>query len=779
MTPFLVILGLELTAGEVLAIAGGISLLIAAKQINDFLANPDNARRLNFELENIGEKLGEMAKPGAVGAASTESAAKALEGLRESRRHLEVLGKQLQGTAEVGQQLLNKVTGLLNQIDNLTADLSTQVQLGPVSVAEPPPSVPPVIPAYQAPPISPTMPDISDFGRRELAKPLPIPINGTEFWRDLRFPTQTSTHPSPDRPLIPHPTLILPNDFGQGSTTPPKEPSRTAPPPSLPIPTWRKPNYGRIPDPRTVRPLPSDGLSLPDFSNVQPLPSSDATGFPRSPAIPQEITQAPTDTNQPRCQEPDSWIETFKQLLKEFGEELGEELGQQAIEDMSDRAGKQFQEAFEARAEAIRRNPNFDKDKPDLAALMKQVIGKKYSDLSPDVVRDLKKYYEVVNNPDGSIKLNRHKGHGGGKDPTLPLIQFHKATGRIIPESINRRANGPNLSAEYAKQHGFNPGVGKVFEQQANIRSQLQGAVQFHHLITWSTWASHELTQAIQSQINQLPASQRKGVPGRDHGLNLIAAFRSPESRQAYENALRTNPTAAQNIQQLQARGNFLTEVFHNGSHPGWDRHVQDVLAEQVKSLKRDHPGKKLSEMPPAALNKAYENAVTTLRNDLNRVNQKIRDRRPLTDKESDWTKDYCPTPESEPHHRISQTPQRNQVSMPNLGRAYEESRASTSANVGFRMADIQELALRQFEADPRWRKRKAMAQELAMETPSAQASQMNGSSNPIWGELLQSARTLNEFNNQQVDTNPSQSPAIAETIQSAHHKIQGGFEIG
>jgi hypothetical protein len=41
MTPFLLILGLEFTAGEVLAIAGGISLLIAAKQMNDFLANPD------------------------------------------------------------------------------------------------------------------------------------------------------------------------------------------------------------------------------------------------------------------------------------------------------------------------------------------------------------------------------------------------------------------------------------------------------------------------------------------------------------------------------------------------------------------------------------------------------------------------------------------------------------------------------------------------------------------------------------------------------------------
>jgi hypothetical protein len=776
MTPFLVILGLELTAGEVLAIAGGISLLIAAKQMNDFLANPDNARRLNLELERVGEKLGEMATLGAVGAASTESAAKALEGLRESRRHLEVLSKQLHGTAEAGQQLLNKVTGLLNQIDSLTADLSTQVQSGQSSPSEP--TAPATTPSPPIPldlPLTPIDNQVGDRARRELQRTEPVPSSG-RWWESIVLRGPSATRPSTTHyPSSPTGSPIILETFGGV--------------PANEVPIQQDLNQTRDIINRTNPPwmggrAPTHISNIPVTTTSQPGDwtgsNAQTGGRSRTRQRTRTRSEAPTDIAQPpQCPEPGSWIETFKQLLKEFGEEIGEELGQQAIEDMSNRAGKQFQEAFEARAEAIRRNPNFDKDKPDLAALMKQVIGKKYSDLSPDVVRDLKKYYEVVNNPDGSIKLNRHKGHGGGKDPTLPLIQFHKATGRIIPESINRRANGPNLSAEYAKQHGFNPGVGKVFEQQANIRSQLQGAVQFHHLITWSTWASHELTQAIQSQINQLPASQRKGVPGRDHGLNLIAAFRSPESRQAYENALRTNPTAAQNIQQLQARGNFLTEVFHNGSHPGWDRHVQDVLAEQVKSLKRDHPGKKLSEMPPAALNKAYENAVTTLRNDLNRVNQKIRDRRPLTDKESDWTKDYCPTPESEPHHRISQTPQRNQVSMPNLGRAYEESRASTSANVGFRMADIQELALRQFEADPRWRKRKAMAQELAMETPSAQASQMNGSSNPIWGELLQSARTLNEFNNQQVDTNPSQSPAIAETIQSAHHKIQGGFEIG
>jgi hypothetical protein len=522
--------------------------------------------------------------------------------------------------------------------------------------------------------------------------------------------------------------------------------------------------------PTPSRPKPRTNTATPVYSVSQEtnLPLWDV-GSSASPAIPHTQEEAPTDTNQPRCQEPDSWIETFKQLLKEFGEELGEELGQQAIEDMSDRAGKKFQEAFEARAEAIRRNPDFDKGKPDLAELMKKVIGKKYSDLSPDVISDLKKYYDVANNPDGSTTLSRQNGRGGGKDPTLPLIQVDRATGRVIPESISRRANGANLSVEYAEQYRFNPGVGKIFAQQANIKSQLQGAIQFHHLIPWATWAKHELTQAIQSQIN-------RGVElhGRDNGRNLIAAFRSPADRQAYENAIRTNPTAARNIQQLQAGGNFLTEVFHNGSHRGWDEHVQNVLSKQVESLREKYPGKKLSELPPSVLNTAYENATQRLRADLNRVNQKIRDRQPLTDEENKWTKDYCPAPESTPHRRISQTLQQNQPS--NSGRAYEKSRALTPENIGFDMAKIERQALDRFRAS-RWPKLQSIAQELAREALPQKASQINPSRNIMWEELLQSARALNELNNQQADSNPLQP--IDKTIQATHNKDKGGFEIG
>jgi hypothetical protein len=765
MTPFLVILGLELTAGEVLAIAGGISLLIAAKQMNDFLANPDNARRLNLELERVGEKLGEMATLGAVGAASTESAAKALEGLRESRRHLEVLSKQLQGTAEVGQQLLNKVTGLLNQIDSLTADLSTQVQSGQSSPSEPTaPATTPSPPIPLDPPLTPIDNQVGDRARRELQRTEPVPSSG-RWWESIVLRDPSATRPSTTHyPSSPTGSPIILETFGgvPANEVPIQQDlngtrdiiNRTNPP-------WMG---GRAPThisniPVTTTSQPGDWTG----SNTQ------TGGRSRTRQRTQTRTEAPTDTAQPpQCPEPGSWIETFKQLLKEFGEELGEELGQQAIEYMSDRAGKKFQEAFEARAEAIRRNPDFDKDKPDLATLMNQVIGKKYSDLSLDVISNLKAYYIVkTDKQDGTITLARPSGQGSGQDPTLPLIQVDRATGRVIPESISRRANGLNLSVEYAKYHDFNPGVRNVFAQQANIKSQLQGAVQFHHLIPWATWASHELTQAIQSHIN------RGGqLHGRDNGRNLIAAFRTPADRQAYENAIKTNPTAARNIQQLQAGGNFLTEVFHNGSHRGWDEHVQNVLSKQVESLREKYPGKKLSELPPSVLNTAYENATQQLRADLNRVNQKIRDRQPLTDEENKWTKDYCPAPESTPHRRISQTLQQNQPS--NSGRAYEKSRDSTPENIGFDMAKIEREALDRFRAS-RWPDLRNMAQELAGETLSQQAPQINSSNNIMWEELLQSARSLNELNNQQADSNLPQP--LDQAIQAAHNK--GGFEIG
>jgi hypothetical protein len=44
-----------------------------------------------------------------------------------------------------------------------------------------------------------------------------------------------------------------------------------------------------------------------------------------------------------------------------------------------------------------------------------------------------------------------------------------------------------------------------------------------------------------------------------------------------------------------------------------------------------------------------------------------------------------------------------------------------------------------------------------------------------MWEELLQSARSLNELNNQQADSNLPQP--LDQAIQAAHNK--GGFEIG
>jgi hypothetical protein len=279
-----------------------------------------------------------------------------------------------------------------------------------------------------------------------------------------------------------------------------------------------------------------------------------------------------------------------------------------------------------------------DSDFSDI--LLEGVVGKRQEDLkkTPEgrkLLENLKSYYYWSPEKGFTYEIIKRRPGRGGPDPTVPALKVDQRTGIIIPGGTSNQRSGPDLSAVYAKEHKFNPAVSGVFGNQPGIAAKLIRGVQFHHITPWSIWGTNKLTQEMQRRIDKGEA-----VLGRDNAKNLVATFKSDKIKQQYMAEIKKDPATASTVRQLQSNGYFLTDVFHNGSHPGWNRFVDRIFKKEADRLEEKY--KNLSNVPPEELNRSYETIVNKLRAKLNAINEKVKNKKKLTKDEQDLIDDKC-----------------------------------------------------------------------------------------------------------------------------------------
>jgi hypothetical protein len=739
-------------AGLILTVVGSASLLY-------ILSDPKNKQDVDRSLALVSAALGQVRRQ--VDSINISAAIEAQRQLGYAREQLNSFREKLEliQVVPIARQYLNKVNQLIQKLDQVNGNLSNRIQTNPLNVSQPEPFTytPRHTPDFPAVPAPDRIPDFVKDVLQPLSpvywpKPIPIPSN-----------LPTAPPPAREQPLPPE-QLYLP----------------FPPEPQPPFPIEAKPFPDGI-DWGSADKLPLNEPA-PQPDGIRQLPNDTPFGFPPiSQAVPRERARPRDITNLPGCKDPDSWGEKFKQFLEYAIDELGQEL----IQTIADRAGEVFEKAFAARDEAVRNNPDFDKGKPDLKKTLEDSIGKEYDKLSPKTKADLNAYYNVKPQPDGRDVASRKFGRGN--DPTLPPIQIKN--GIVIPELLtndNRLSSGVDLGKEFAKGHGFNPTKSGVLKTAANGQSisqmvgvkELVGPVQIHHKVPDALWQSHPLTQAMQKLID----GGNKNVLGLNDSSNLIAVYKSPEAKEKYQKMLtevgKTNPQLKYsieiNLQKLESQKVMLSDLYHNGSHDGWNKRVEVALDLQVEKLRGKFKTKDLSKIPEKYLKVAYLEVTAELGNELNKANEKLQQNQPLSENEKNWAKDYCNPKDKQkkkPHTRISANPTEDPdrdklIAATDRLNAFNQSRKSHQlAPLSSRISqpvNADRDAPDNLALDPAWAKTMELANELKAKREARVVSQL--SSAPLSSQSFQPTNVgRDEQDNLVLD------PAWAKTMELAN----------
>jgi hypothetical protein len=730
--PFLYWLSLMAENGALIAAVTGT---VGAVALGSYLASdPKNRQAVISSLGKINEAVGQVGNQ--IVNMSIPAANEALKQLDQTRQQLKAFQEKLlliDKALPIAKEFLGKVTRLLQKIDQVSGNLSDRVKVNPGNIDSPIP------PTYSDSPVR-EIPVVRDVGS-SFENFVPLPQEKTPPPFSSSKPTPTPSNP----PISNRQDRVKPNPAPVYYDDPLNPPISTGFPesPSFDRTPWVPAN--RTPIQRPISPS-GDRTLLPNNTpiNVNPIdfPNTNTSTKPVTKVKPISRTKPKVDTNQPGCKDPNSWSEKFKQFLEFAIDQLGQEL----IQTMADRAGEVFNKAFAARDEAKRKNPDFDKGKPDLKKTLENSIGKEFDKLSPQTQKDLREYYRISPQPDGRNVISRIPGRGS--DPTLPPIQIK--SGIVIPELLannNRLSSGVDLGKEFAKGHGFNPtksGVlktasnGKTLSQTAAIKS-LIGPVQIHHKITDALWQSHPLTKAIQAKID----AGSKSMLGLNHSSNLIAAYKSPEAKAAYQKMLaeigKTDPqlktSIEGNLSKLESGKAMLSDLYHNGSHDGWNQRARTALTKQVDLLKLKFKTKDLSKIPEKDLNAAYKRVIKELGDELHEANKKITQKQPLDENEKKWlTPDYCSPKDKQktnPGTRISVNPDKG-TSLDSLMAATERSSNLNQKSNSNQLASTSQNS-----------------QSLQAEN-TGQKVRQNPIESPIWAKTINLANQLKKSSNSQ-----------------------------
>jgi hypothetical protein len=712
-------------SGVILTVAGSVSLAY-------ILTRPKNQQDINSSLANLNQAIGQVGNQ--VASMSTPVATEVLKQLDQTRQQLKSFQEKLaliDKVLPIAKEYLGKVTRLLQKLDQVSSNLSNKVRANPLNID---PAVPSTYSDTFTPgfPASPNVDSgVRDRGTREVQRQIP-PVSWPKPNPAPSKPPITRDQGQPVPAPIPIPDGVQWSPIG-------KEPKFPIPQPwDVPLKLPKVPGDRHISQSGGPRLVPNDTPFGPHpIDNPNPFGDVFAQTKPVPRARPISRAKPKVDTNQPGCKDPNSWSEKFKQFLEYAIDQLGQEL----IQTMADRAGEVFEKAFAARDEAIRKNPDFDKGKPDLKKTLEDSIGKEYDKLSSQTKKDLNEYYSIKDQPDGRPIASRK--YGRGNDPTLPPIQIKN--GIVIPELLannNRLSSGIDLGKEFAKGHGFNPTKSGVLKTAINGQAlspaykALIGPVQIHHKVPDALWQSHPLTQAMQTKIN----AGSKNILGLNDGSNLIASYKSPEAKLEYQKMLaeigKTNPQLQRsiegNLRHMESTKAMLSDLYHNGSHDRWNQRAERALDKQVGKLKERFPD--LSKVPEKDLNKAYTEATKELGDKLHKANKNIKQKQPLSEEERDWAKDYCNPKDKQkkkPYTRISANPDK--------GTAWDKLIVATN--------HLNEPS--QKNSNDRLASASLNSQSLQAEN-TEQKVRHNPVRSPIWAETMNLARQLNESSKNQ-----------------------------
>jgi hypothetical protein len=554
-----------------------------------------------------------------VSAATKAEASEAVGNIYTIKRELQDLERGLEyNPTELGRQYWNKVKGLINKLESLSAKFNSRIAeinrnpSGSSAASKPTqyldtgkPSQPP------------------DEAIRQMAKDtIRESISGTS-----NKPRRGGTTSNSPVGLPPSMTTDerLPGSIpkpGSKPQTPNYKPSGIVPDAWATAPT--------VPNSEWAKPRPNSGITD-VHGNPSPNPTVVQRGRSNKPRTQTNQSQAATATaSQPRCEPDDPLSKLLREMIEEGFQEITQQTADQ-IEKQVEEARKEVNDALEAREKAKRKDPNFDSDKPDLRKTLERSLNQKFDDLPESVKNDLKKYYQFHHQ--NKNELGKPKRwtvqviNGRGKDPTIPKLRIGE-DGRILTSKvkINTRAEvsqSYKLSKNFAETHGAGLSVIKELG--------LQRTIEYNHNIPVNVYQSNPLTKEIQRRIKS--GDPKIKIQGADDGRGLTVMFRNPDAQKKFYSSLekmkRTDPAkyklVSAQLQTLRDKGVLLENIYHNGSHGKYDEVVKLRLDFETRELLKKFKTRDLKKIPSEDLNRVYEKVTIELREELEKADRNPR----------------------------------------------------------------------------------------------------------------------------------------------------------
>jgi Putative peptidoglycan binding domain/A nuclease family of the HNH/ENDO VII superfamily with conserved AHH len=363
------------------------------------------------------------------------------------------------------------------------------------------------------------------------------------------------------------------------------EPGRKPPgdePPRFPVPGDS--SRENRPDLPTLDPLPGQGNPNPNQGPLSP-------GQPKDPNAPIELPKNPTSVQVPGS--PAERPNTPSPNPQEPSTPPIQAERQETQPSSTPNADAPAEEPASTTEPEPENSP--DADDFRFKSTGEPLVGRKVSELSPEEDAELKAGYKVTTREDGRTIYTRRDT----QDDRYPQIHTDpQADGEWTiqkgPAQENNRISNP-----YTMDKNFEAAYGEKPEGH-----------QTHHLVTDKISQTNEL---IVEDTRNLKEQGEK--PGIDRAENLIA---QPNGATAYNDE-------SPEVQALEDK-EALAKIVHNGSHPEWDDHVDELLNEKIRQLERKNPDKTLQEMPPGELRRAVTDVQQTLRQELRDAAQQIKE---------------------------------------------------------------------------------------------------------------------------------------------------------
>jgi A nuclease family of the HNH/ENDO VII superfamily with conserved AHH len=238
------------------------------------------------------------------------------------------------------------------------------------------------------------------------------------------------------------------------------------------------------------------------------------------------------------------------------------------------------------------------------------LVDRKYSDLSTEEITELEKEYTITERGEESRPVfTRHQP----KEEHAPIHAEQENGEWVIKKGLEQNNN--RISNPYAMDRNFEAEYGPKPEDH-----------QTHHLIPDETYQKNELTAELTER-----AKAQGEKPGIDKAENLIA---QPNGAAAFNDE-------SPEVQALEDK-EALAKIVHNGSHPEWNKHANELLDNEVRELRDANPGKTLQEIPTEELKQAEKSVMQQLRQELRDAAQQIKEGHP--ENLPSWIKpDYVP----------------------------------------------------------------------------------------------------------------------------------------